>query len=110
MPPRRRPRFIIHRLDSPAGPIPYLALWRIEGRTYYVGTWSDDQWDRLPRSQRPADARRLAGGWMVMRPAEGSSPAAVDPPDRPTDAGAISRPARLAQDTWAPGRPGASGG
>jgi hypothetical protein len=68
--PRRHPaRLVIHRLDCPAAPMPYAAVWRIEGRSYRVGVWTDTQWYRIPERDRPDDARRLtAGGWLVVRP------------------------------------------
>jgi hypothetical protein len=107
---RRLPRFVIHRLDSPAEPIPYLALWRIEGRNFYVGTWSDTQWDLSPDGDRPPDARRLDGGWMVVRPDEPPPPADSYGRASPTDAIAVTSPGEPAPGTSVPRRSTASGG
>ena len=69
MPGHRLAQFEIHRLDCPDTATPYAAVWRIEGRAYRVGVWTDAQWRLIPERDRPDDARRLsAGGWLVVRP------------------------------------------
>lgn len=81
---RPRPRFRIHRIDTP--PVEhvegeegdevlepdthYRAFWTIEDKTYRVQIWNHDEWQRrtpvLPSAVAP---RSLNGrGWMVLQP------------------------------------------
>ena len=64
----RRPRFRIHRLDSPAVSH-YQAFWQIEGNTFRVQVWDEDTWRQMPEAEHPPDALPLSGpGWMQSRP------------------------------------------
>lgn len=68
MPETHRPRFRIHRFDSPSAPH-YQAFWQVEGNTFRVEVWDQEAWQRMPESEHPPDARRLVGpGWMRFRP------------------------------------------
>ena len=63
-----RPRFRIHRFDSPIAPH-YQAFWQVEGKTFRVQVWDQDAWQRMPESEHPSDATPLAGpGCMQFRP------------------------------------------
>lgn len=64
----RRPRFRIHRLDSPTVSH-YQAFWQVEGDTFRVQVWDEEAWRLMPAAEQPPDARPLPGpGWMQSRP------------------------------------------
>jgi hypothetical protein len=105
MHPGQAPRFMIHRLDCPDAVTPYAAFWRVDYRLFCVGAWSDAQWQRLPESDCPGDARRLsAGGWLVVRTFEEPPHTAGVGPEQPDRVGPVTGPTGSAPDTSAPGR------
>ncbi|MDR3638433.1 MAG: hypothetical protein P4L84_31810 [Isosphaeraceae bacterium] len=67
-----RPRFRIHRLDSPTD-LHYQAFWQVEGKTFRVQVWDEEAWHSMSESEHPPDATPLAGpGWMLFRPLAGA--------------------------------------
>jgi hypothetical protein len=75
MPKKRNPWFRIHRVDAPSldeGQAPdahYRAFWRIAETTYRVHVWTQEELERKPETEVPAQAQQVDGrGWMLLQP------------------------------------------